>query len=60
MNIDDPMFGRFVEGGPFGGHQKWSYEFNKEWEQFINDFPNANKEQVLEFMNKIRCDERFQ
>src|SRR5208282_2440246 len=31
LDVNDPANGRWVEGGPQGNHQKWSYQFNKEW-----------------------------
>jgi hypothetical protein len=60
LDIDDPKNGRWVEGGPEGGHQKWSHEYNKEWEKFFDDHPNASKEEILEEVNKLRNDPRFQ
>lgn len=60
IDIDDPAYGRWVEGGPNGNHQKWSYEFNKEWDKFFEKYPEATLEQVLDFMRILRIDPRFQ
>jgi hypothetical protein len=60
LDIDDPAFGRWVEGGPVGDHQKWSAEFNQEWDDFFRRFPEASREQILEQMNRLRGDPRFQ
>jgi hypothetical protein len=58
LDVDDPAFGRWVEGGPVGGHQKWSAEFNAEWRAFLRT--NPNRGQILEFMERVRNDPRFQ
>jgi len=60
LDIDDPAFGRWVEGGPVGGHQKWSKAFNDEWDSFFDQFPRATRDQILDYMNKLRIDPRFQ
>jgi len=60
LDIDDPAFGRWVEGGPVGNHQKWSATFNREWVKFFDDLPMATREQILDHMNKLRIDPRFQ
>ena len=60
LDIDDPAFGRWVEGGPVGNHQKWSAEFNREWGNFFKKNPNATKTEILQFMKRMRIDPRFQ
>lgn len=60
LDIDDPAFGRWVEGGPVGDHQKWSKTFNDEWDAFFDQFPAATRDQILDQMNKLRIDPRFQ
>jgi len=60
LDIEDPTHGRWVEGGPEGDHQKWNYEFNKQWDDFFQEYPNANREQILSRMNQLRNDPRFQ
>ncbi|HEV3137719.1 MAG TPA: hypothetical protein VGZ26_07435, partial [Pirellulales bacterium] len=64
LDIEDPAFGRWVEGGPVGGHQRWSSQFNNEWRDFFSQFPangpGPTREQILSYMNKLRLDPRFQ
>ena len=60
LDIDDPAFGRWVEGGPVGDHQKWSAEFNREWDKFFNANSMATREEILNQMNRLRIDPRFQ
>ena len=60
LNVNDAAFGRWVEGGPTGSHQKWSWQFNQEWRKFIQGNPNADRDQTLRFMNRMRNDPRFQ
>lgn len=54
LNVNLPEFGAWVRGGGNGGHQSWSKAYDKVWEGFIEDNPNATSEQVIEFMNKVR------
>jgi hypothetical protein len=35
MDVNDPQFGRWVEGTPPGSHQLWSQQFSAEWGSFI-------------------------
>lgn len=60
LNVNDPKFGRWVEAGPEGGHQKWSDAYETEWRSFINAKPKATREQILIRMNELRKDPRFQ
>jgi|GEM_PF-3123679 len=60
LDNDNAAYGRWVEGGPVGNHQKWSAEFNREWDQFFERSPNATREQILEQMEALRSDPRFQ
>ena len=60
LDISDPAFGRWVEGGTVGNHQKWSRTFNREWDNFFRRNPRANRDQILEQMNRLRNDPRFQ
>ena len=52
LDIDDPRYGRWVEGGPYGDHQKWSRKLNDEWEEFLDSGPT--NEQILEKLEQIR------
>jgi hypothetical protein len=60
LNVNDPAHGRWVEGTPPGEHQRWSYEFEQEWHTYIRDYPYATRNQVLNHMNVLRNDSRFQ
>jgi len=59
LDVNDPRFGRWVEGTPPGRHQNWSQAYEDEWRTFIARFPQATREQVLEFLNRLRTDPRF-
>ena len=52
LDIDDPKYGRWVDGGPTGDHQKWSKRFNKEWEDFLQEEPSV--QQILDQMEDMR------
>jgi hypothetical protein len=60
LDINDPKYGRWVEGGPVGDHQKWSKEFEKEWDKFFEKNPEASREEILKHMNDLQADPRFQ
>jgi RHS repeat-associated protein len=60
LDIDDPAHGRWVEGTPPGKHQNWSKKFNDEWDEFFDKNPKATREQILDKMNELRVDPRFQ
>ena len=52
IDIDDPKYGRWVEGGPIGDHQKWSRRFNEEWEAFLRG--NPTNEEIFDQMEDMR------
>jgi hypothetical protein len=61
LDIDEAQYGRWVEGAEKGiknegKHQNWSYDFNKEWKEFLNpkDGTVRSKEEILKFMEEIR------
>jgi hypothetical protein len=60
LDVNNPDYGRWVEGTPPGDHQDWSREFNDTWNQFIENNPNASRDEVLDFMKELRNDPRFQ
>jgi hypothetical protein len=60
VNINDPSFGRWVEGGSIGDHQKWSKEFNDQWREFFRTNRDPSREQILDRMSELRSDPRFQ
>ena len=54
LDIDDPAYGRWVEGGPIGDHQRRATEFNREWERFFDRYPTPTREQILDHMMDVR------
>ncbi len=60
LNVNDPAFGRWVEGTPPGQHQNWSWAYNDAWETFIQQNPNADRWQVLAFLSRLLSSGRFQ
>ena len=63
LDIENPAFGRWVEGSPQGTHQNWSRAFNNEWQAFFDRFPAGTmptQQQILDFMNGLRNSGRFQ
>lgn len=36
FDVNDPQYGKWVEGAPHGHHQGWSAAWNQEWEGFLN------------------------
>ncbi|MFM7161860.1 MAG: hypothetical protein ACKO3P_16020, partial [Planctomycetaceae bacterium] len=60
VNVNDPAFGRWVDGTPPGKHQQWTPAFRAEWDSFINGNSSASRQEVLDFMNRLRADPRFQ
>jgi hypothetical protein len=60
LDIHDPKYGRWVEGSPTGNHQKWSYDFNKEWETFFRNNKRPSTEKILNKMNELRANPKFQ
>jgi hypothetical protein len=59
LNVNDPAYGRWVEGTPPGPHQMWSNDYELEWMTFKSNNPNANKLQVLNFLEKLLSSGRF-
>lgn len=53
LNVNDPNYGRWVEGTQPGPHQTWSQLYEQEWATFIDKNPNATRPQVLAFLNKL-------
>lgn len=35
FDVNDPQFGRWVEGTPPGDHQRWSKRFSDAWTAFV-------------------------
>ena len=60
LDINDPAYGRWVQGSPQGKHQNWSHSFNKEWDEFFEEFPKASREQILKKMDELRNKGEYQ
>ena len=54
LDIDTKPYGRWVEGGPVGDHQRRAREFNREWSEFFERNPRPTQGQILETMNDLR------
>lgn len=53
LDVNLPEFGAWVSGGK-GGHQSWLKAYDDVWKNIIGDNPNATAEQVIDFMDTIR------
>jgi hypothetical protein len=64
IDIDDPQYGRWVEGSPEGNHQRWTREYNDIWENFFKDNkdipPKELKELIKAKRQELIKDPRFQ
>lgn len=45
---------RWVEGGPAGGHQRWSYDFNRMWADFFRSNPNPGQDAIIRQLEHMR------
>ena len=52
LDVNNPQFGRWVEGTPLGKHQNWSREYESKWRDFISKNPDASAEEVLAYLQK--------
>ncbi|MHC1783573.1 MAG: RHS repeat-associated core domain-containing protein [Anaerolineaceae bacterium] len=59
LNVNDPAFGRWVEGTPPGRHQTWSNIYEQEWATFVRNNPNATRADVLNFLDTLLMSGRF-
>jgi RHS repeat-associated protein len=53
LNVNDPQFGRWVEGTPPGQHQVWTRAYEDAWTEWILKNQNATRQQVLDFLNQL-------
>jgi len=60
LDVNDPQFGRWVEGTPPGQHQNWSSEYNADWERWIRSHSDATREEVLQHLQDLRGSGRYQ
>ena len=56
LNIHDPKWAAWVQQGT---HQKWGYEYQKEWERWLSDNPKANLDQLEDFARKLGNDPKY-
>ncbi len=59
LNVNDPRFGRWVEGTPPGLHQNWSREYSDAWRAFSEYNPTADRWQVEAFLKRLLSSRRF-
>lgn len=59
INVNNIIYGRWVEGTPPGNHQLWSSIYLKEWAIFKANNPNATRTQVLKFLDQLLTSGRF-
>jgi len=59
LSVNDPAYGRWVEGTPPGPHQTWSNEYDLAWQSFRDASPAASRNQVLAFLSELLSSGRF-
>ena len=59
LSVNDPAYGRWVEGTPPGPHQTWSNEYDLAWQGFRDASPAASRNQVLAFLSELLSSGRF-
>ncbi len=59
LNVNDPRFGRWVEGTRPGLHQNWSPEYSDAWRAFVEYNPTADRWQVEAFLKQLLSSGRF-
>ncbi len=50
INVNNPAYGRWVEGTPPGKHQSWSAEYEAQWASYIDSYPKATRTDVNSFL----------
>jgi len=63
IDINKAQYGRWVEhrlAGRKDLHANWSGDFNKEWMKFFKETEPITRKKILEKMNELRADPRFQ
>ncbi len=50
LNVHDPRFGSWVDKA---SHTKWSYKYNKYWQEYISNHPNASAKQIIEYAKQL-------
>jgi hypothetical protein len=59
FDIDDPQYGRWVEGTPPGRHQLWNGEYNAIWRSFFGRFRNPSRARILKLLKELRSNPEF-
>ena len=59
LNVNDSMFGRWVEGTPPGQHQNWTRLYQDAWEDFIARNPAATRQEVIDYLNQLLSSGQF-
>jgi RHS repeat-associated protein len=58
LDINDPAFGRWVEGTPPGDHQRWTQALEREWTEFFEG-RDRSPDEIIAKMLELRSDPRF-
>lgn len=53
LDVNDPAFGRWVQGTPPGQHQNWTRAYENAWTAWIEANSNATRQQVLDFLQSL-------
>jgi len=59
LNVNDPQFGRWVEGSPQGPHQNWTRAYEDAWTEWIGNNQNASQQDTLDFLNRLLSSGKF-
>jgi len=60
INVNNPNYGRWVEGTPPGSHQIWSAAYEDEWAEYIYQVnPNATARDIFGFLDELLRSGRF-
>lgn len=59
LNVNNPQFGRWVEGTPPGTHQNWTRAYEDEWTTFIENNRTASRQEVLDHLDELLNSGRF-
>ena len=53
LDVNDPRFGRWVEGTRPGRHQNWTRAYEDAWQAWIEANRNASRQQVLDYLQSL-------
>ena len=60
LDVNEPCYGRWVEGSPEGTHQNWSKEYEREWIEFFDTVDEPSADDMLGLMHRLEGDPRFE